>query len=136
MLQAKLCAVDAVFNKEGQSVNALNSFLENHPFGPFAHLSAAAIEVQRLRKKGKVKKADELKTLLQQFAASRGVSKDAFEELPALLALIHERNAFAHPYDETYLVSEIGNCNSDLSSISNVLLLLINKPPPPPEGGN
>ncbi|KXZ40836.1 hypothetical protein GPECTOR_2001g1025 [Gonium pectorale] len=138
MNKAKLCAVDAVYQKEGPSVNALNAFLDKHPFGPYDHLSEAAREVQRLRKKGKGDKADMLKALLQQFAKSRGVGKDAFEELPALMALMRERNAYAHPYDEKYLVSEIKKGNSDLSSISNVLMLIIKPPPPaePAEGGN
>lgn len=45
LLQVKLCAVDAVYNKEGSVVNALNAFLGKHPFGPYNHLSDAAHEV-------------------------------------------------------------------------------------------
>lgn len=79
-----------------------------------------------------------LKALLQQFAASRGVDKDAFEELPALMELMRERNAYAHAYNETYLFSEIEKCNSDLSSVGNVLSLIIKPAPPaePTEGGH
>ncbi|KAG2452362.1 hypothetical protein HYH02_003384 [Chlamydomonas schloesseri] len=90
MNKVKLCAVDAVYHKEGPIVNALNAFLDNYPFGPYDHLSEAAREVQRLRKKGKDKKADELKGLLQRFSVSRGVDQDSFEELPALMDLMRE----------------------------------------------
>ncbi|EFJ39304.1 hypothetical protein VOLCADRAFT_101128 [Volvox carteri f. nagariensis] len=125
MNKVKLCAVDAVFKNEGVVVEELNDFLEKHPFGPYDNLSEASRELQKLRKKGKTEKADMLKALLQQFAVSQGANANAFEQLPALLKLMRQRNEFAHPYDKAYLVREMEKGNPDLSSISDMLTLFV-----------
>ena len=90
--KVQTCVLAAFYHHEGETVNSLNSFLDKHPFGPYDHLSEATREVQHLRKKGKNEKANRLNGLLQQFAVSQGVDKDAFDELPALMNMIRAQD--------------------------------------------
>ncbi len=83
-MQAKVCAVDALYKKDAELVDMLNKHLQDSIFGPYDYVSEAVNQLINLQKKGgrgRAQDAEDARTLeelLITFAKSRGSSLKAF----------------------------------------------------------